>query len=74
MMNGSFIRQQAAFLAERLQDHSQHPSQRIEAAFQWTLHRKPTSAESTAAAQLIELHGLGVFCRALLNANEFLYY
>ena len=35
--------------------------------------RSPTAAESKAACQLVEAHGLFGLCRALLNANEFVY-
>jgi len=35
--------------------------------------REPERAELKAAAKLIREQGLTVFCRALLNANEFVF-
>jgi len=35
--------------------------------------RDPAPAEATAASDLLAGHGLPLLCRALFNANEFVY-
>jgi len=42
-------------------------------AWQLTLGRKPTREELVDANRLIAEHSLEAFCRALFNANEFLF-
>jgi hypothetical protein len=42
-------------------------------AFRLTFGRAPKDEEVSSAVELIGRHGLKAFCRALLNANEFLY-
>jgi hypothetical protein len=48
-------------------------SRQAERAFALALGRAPTSAEREAGVNLIAAHGLSAFCRALFNANEFVY-
>ncbi len=67
LMNSPFMVQQAELFANRLEDRP------IQRAFELAFGRQPVAAEERAAAELIENHGLPAFCRALLNANEFLY-
>jgi hypothetical protein len=45
----------------------------VERAFWLVFSRPPHAAEASAALELIERHGTRAFCRALLNANEFMY-
>ena len=45
----------------------------VRRAFQLVFQRDPDRAEADAASRLIREQGLRVFCRALLNANEFVY-
>ena len=42
-------------------------------AYHDVLRRAPADEETAAAVELISQHGLAVFCRAVLNANEFVY-
>ena len=42
-------------------------------AFEVIFLRSPTMEEFTASNEIVEQHGLPAFCRALLNANEFLF-
>ena len=35
--------------------------------------RAPTAVEARAAENLVEAHGLAILCRALFNANEFVF-
>jgi hypothetical protein len=45
----------------------------VNRAFQLAFGRDPSDAERSAATKLIAEHGLPALCRALLNANEFVY-
>jgi Protein of unknown function (DUF1553)/Protein of unknown function (DUF1549) len=74
LMNGRFVIQQAGFLAERLRrDAGDDPAKQVQRGFQLAFGREPTAEESAAAVKVIRAHGAAAFCRALLNANEFLY-
>ena len=46
---------------------------RPSADFAWRLAASPHRSESNAAVALIGSHGCAAFCRALYNANEFVY-
>ncbi|MCC2671894.1 MAG: Planctomycete cytochrome, partial [Armatimonadetes bacterium] len=75
LLNGPFMTQQAGFLAERVQrEAGAVPAAQITRAFQLAFGRLPTGDEQRAAADLTRKHGLPALCRALMNANEFLYY
>jgi len=69
LLNGAFLLQQAEFLAARAKLSDTPVSQVFRLAFQ----RPPTKSEEDAAAKLVQEHGLAALCRAVLNANEFLY-
>jgi len=74
LLNSSFILDQAQYFAERLErEAGKNRTVQIERAFRLAFGRAPKPAEAAAAAALIGEHGLAVFCRALLNANEFVY-
>jgi len=74
LMNSGFIMQQAAFLAERLKKETDHdPKLQARLAFALAFQREPDSLELSASAKLIQEQGLVIFCRALFNANEFVY-
>jgi hypothetical protein len=74
LLNGSFMLQQAELLAERLKSEvGLDPGAEAERGFELALGRDPSNAERDAAAKLIAQHGLPAFCRALFNANEFVY-
>jgi hypothetical protein len=74
LLNGSFMLQQTEFFAERLKSEAGHNAG-LEAnlGFKLAFGRAPTSEEREAAMKLIGEHGLASFCRAMLNANEFVY-
>ena len=66
--------QQAEFFAERLKSEDRSDAaKQIERAFELAFARPPTRAERDAAGTLIAEHGLTAFCRAIFNANEFLF-
>ncbi len=74
LLNSKFMIEQASFLTERLKSAAgDEPTEQIALAFEWAFLRSPTAEEMADAKQLIEKHGLNSFCRALLNANEFLF-
>ncbi len=75
LLNGKFMVQQAGFFADRvLQEGGPTPGAQTVRAFQIAFCRPPTAAEKTAALRLVADRGLVTLCRALMNANEFLYY
>jgi hypothetical protein len=74
LLNSAFVMQQSRFFAERLERESgNNRGEQVKRAFALTFQRAPTETELNAARELIESEGLTVFCRALLNANEFVY-
>jgi mono/diheme cytochrome c family protein len=74
LLNSEFIVQQAEFLADRLRTEAgPDPARQAERGFRLAFGRGPTDSERTAAARLIASHGTVAFCRALYNANEFVY-
>jgi hypothetical protein len=74
LMNGRFIVQQADTFAERLRrEAGNDPAAQARRGFRLAFGREPTAEESAAASKVIQRHGTAAFCRALLNANEFLY-
>jgi hypothetical protein len=68
LLNSRFIMLQAELFAKRL-GRDASPYQ----AFQLAFNRPPTANELAAAEQFIRNHDLVLFCRALFNANEFVY-
>ena len=74
LLNSSFIMQQSEFFAERLKKEAGKDSaKQIRRAFELAFQREPDRAEITAAKKFIGEEGLSMFCRAMLNANEFIY-
>jgi hypothetical protein len=73
LLNAPFILQQSELFAKRLAREAPDTDARIQLAFRLALARDPDAEELAAARQLIAGHGLPAFCRALFNANEFLY-
>ena len=75
LLNGNFVTQQAGFFAERVtQSAGADVNAQAAQAFRCAFGRTPTAKETQGAVQLIRAYGLPALCRALLNANEFLYY
>jgi hypothetical protein len=74
LMNGRFVVQQANFFARRLRrEAGDDPAAQARRGFRLAFGREPTAQEMGAAAKVIRAHGAAAFCRALLNANEFLW-
>jgi mono/diheme cytochrome c family protein len=74
LLNSRFILQQATHFAERLErEAGPDRSRQAERGFALAFGRPPSSIERDAAVSLIASHGAAAFCRALYNANEFVY-
>ena len=74
LLNSPFVLQQAGLLAKRLR-HEMGADIRAQLAraCQLALGREPTREELSDAKKLVTKHSLEAFCRALFNANEFLF-
>lgn len=70
LYNNDFILRQARYFAERLEKEGGDPVPR---AYQLAFGRAPEKEEAGLARQFIADEGLFAFCRALFNANEFVY-
>jgi hypothetical protein len=74
LLNSPFVLQQADFFAERLRrEAGDDAAAQVRRGFQLAFQREPTAEEEKGALTLAREHGLAALCRALLNANEFLY-
>jgi len=74
LLNSNFMIEQSALWAKRLAEQAGSvPDAQARQAFDWLFGRTPSDAELAAGVRLIQSHGLASFCRALFNANEFLF-
>ena len=74
LLNSRFMLQQAKFFAERVErDAGADVETQVRRSFRLAFQREPSVAERTASARLVREHGLFALCRALFNANEFLF-
>lgn len=74
LLNNDFILRQSGYFADRVKSDSGTDSiAQVARAFQLAFGRKPSPAEATAAASLVQGRDLTQLCRMLLNANEFVY-
>ena len=74
LLNSAFLLQQAEFWAQRLAaEAGEDPAAQARLAFRLAFSREPLAEEQESAVQLIREHGRLVFCRAMVNANEFLF-
>jgi hypothetical protein len=74
LLNSEFIVDQSAGLAgRRKREGGTDTADQARRGFQIAFGRAPTRRELEASAAPIEDHGLAMFCRALFNANEFVY-
>jgi hypothetical protein len=75
LLNGPFTLQQAGRFARRLErEAGADVAVQVERAFRLAFGRPPSAVERAAGVRLVRARGLAALCRALLNANEFLYY
>ena len=73
LLNSRFMLEQADFFAERLKQASKISKEQVRLAYELTFSRSPNSEEINDAVTFINENGLAAFCRAILNANEFLF-
>src|SRR5262245_1356793 len=74
LLNSGFIMQAAGFFAERLEREAGRDQQaQVRRAFALAFNREPDSSEVESSSIFIRKQGLKAFCRALFNANEFVY-
>jgi hypothetical protein len=73
LWNHRFTRDMADAWADRLQREGGTKEAQVRRAFLQAFARPARAEEVEAACRLIETHGWRAFCRALLNANEFIY-
>jgi hypothetical protein len=74
LLNSEFILQQAELLAHAVAtDADGNVPAQVKQAFERFFSRAPRDAEATAAAALVQRHGLAALCRAMMNSNEFLF-
>ena len=74
LLNGRFVLAQACHFADRLRrEAGDDPERQVTLAFRLAFGREPSERERVAAVALVRDHGAAALCRALYNANEFLY-
>lgn len=75
LLNQSFTLDMAHALAERVARESSQGDvgAQIQRAYTLCFQREPSEKENAACRRLVEAHGLGALCRALLNTNELIY-
>jgi mono/diheme cytochrome c family protein len=74
LLNSPFLVQASAAFADRVRrDAGDSAVSQIHRAFRLAFQRPPSPTEERAASTLLREHGLTALCRALLNANEFLF-
>lgn len=74
LLNSEFMLQQSELFAAKLKrEAGPHVKSQIRLAFELAFNRAPSAVEVGAAENLIAEQGLTVFCRAVFNANEFIF-
>ena len=74
LLNSPFLLQQSDFFAERVRAESKtDTTAQIQRAFLIAFGREPSAQEVITGSTLVSEHGLTALCRALFNANEFLF-
>ena len=74
LFNSRFILQQSEMFAERLRrEAGDDPAAQIRRAWQLAFNRTPDRKEAREAAAFVKTESLPSLCRAVLNANEFLF-
>lgn len=74
LLNSGFMLQQAGYFADRVEkDVGKDRLTQVKRVFALAFQRNPSDKELTAATKLATDHGLAALCRAVLNANEFVF-
>lgn len=73
LLNSGFAMEMAEFFAERLRrEAGSDLDKQIHRAFALAFNREPSAGEQNEGVALAREFGLPAFCRAMLNANEFI--
>ena len=74
LLNSPFLMEQSALFAQRLKaEAGPNLDAEVDRAFLLAFSRWPSPTERAAALSLASAQGMPLLCRALLNANEFVY-
>jgi hypothetical protein len=74
LLNDPFMLDQSERFAARLRKEAGEAApDQVRRAFRLAFGRDPSDAEGKAAEKLVQARGLATFCRALFNANEFVF-
>ena len=74
LLNSRFVLSRSHSFAERLKrEAGEDSSAQVDRAFRLAFGRTPNADERAAAVTLVRSHGAQALCRALYNANEFLF-
>ena len=74
LLNSGFMMQAAGLFAERLErEMGNSVNAQVQRGFALAFQREASAEEIKASTGLIREQGLKIFCRGLLNANEFVY-
>jgi hypothetical protein len=74
MLNNEFVVRQAGYLAKRLErEAGSEPDAWIRRAYNLLYGREPTPNEEQLGREFLKTQPLSIYCRVLLNANEFVY-
>jgi hypothetical protein len=74
LLNSRFLVAQADAFATRLRrEAGDEMDRQVDRAFRLAFARGPSEAEREGAAHLVRAQGMPALCRALYNANEFIY-
>ena len=74
LLNSSFMLQQAGYFASRVEKNAgADASTQVKRVFALAFQRPPSEKELSTATTLVNAHGLAALCRAVLNANEFVF-
>ena len=74
LLNSVFVLQQAEIMAESIEAEAKSTDQSpISIVYQRLFSRTANTDEIIEGRRFVQSHGLPAFCRALLNANEFIF-
>jgi len=74
LLNNAFVFRQAELLAARIErETAARPQARIARAYALLFGRQPSDSEMTGGVRFLRREPLAIYCRALLNTNEFVY-
>ncbi|MBC8350905.1 MAG: DUF1553 domain-containing protein [Planctomycetes bacterium] len=73
LFNNDFMLRQSRYWADRIATETSNLDAQIDLAFREAFGRSASESEVAGARRLVEQQGLMHLCRALFNANEFIY-